>query len=110
MLGRVSSLVRVDSAQQRLTPSLEVECASICFSSVLFWFAGNMSTSAELLGRKKTDRRPDPGKPESPGAASTRIQPRQDEIAGELQIQISLLSSVMHFGIELGHVKPRFYL
>ena len=110
MLGRVSSLVRVDSAQQRLTPSLEVECASICFSSVLLWFAGHMSTSAELLGRKKTDRRPDPGKPELPGAASTRIQPRQDEIAGGLQIQISLLSSVMHFGTGLGHVKPRFYL
>ena len=61
MLGRVSSSVRVDSAQQRLTPSLEAECASICFSSVLFWFAGHMSTSAELLGRKKMDRRPDPG-------------------------------------------------
>ena len=63
MLGRVSSLVRVDSAQQRLTPSLEVECASICFSSVLLWFVGHMSTSTGLLARKKTDRRPDPGKP-----------------------------------------------
>ena len=30
-----------------------------------------MSTSAELLGRKETDRRPDPGKPELPGAASS---------------------------------------
>ena len=29
------------------------------------------------------DRRPDAGKPELPGAASTRIQPRQDEIGGE---------------------------
>ena len=108
MLGRVSSLVRVDSAQQRLTPRLEVECASILFSYVLFWFAWHMSTSAELLGRKKMDRRPDPGKPELPGATSTRIQPRQDEIAGGLQIQRSLLSSVMHFGTGLGHVKPRF--
>ena len=83
---------------------------SIYFSSVLFWFAGHMSTSAELLGRKEMDRRPNPGKPELPGAASTRIQPRQDEIAGGLQIQISLLSSVMHFKTGLGHVKPRFYL
>ena len=82
MLGRVSSFVRVHSAQQRLTPSLEAECASIYFFSVLLWFTGHMSTSTELLGRKETDRRPDPGKPELPGAASTRIQPRQDEVAG----------------------------
>ena len=43
-----------------------------------------MSTSAELLGNREMDRRPDPGKPELPGAASTRIHPRQDEIAADL--------------------------
>ena len=38
------------------------------FFSALLWFAGHMGTFAELLGRKGTDRRPDPGKPELPGA------------------------------------------
>ena len=110
MLGQVSSLVRVDSAQQRLTPSLEVECASICFSSVLFWFAGHMGTSAELLGRKGTDRRPDPGKPELPGGCKYKDPTAARGDCQGLQIQIRLSSSVMHFETELGHVKPRFYL
>ena len=72
------------------------------------WFAGYMDISAELFGRKRTSRRSGPDKPRLPGAADTRVQPRQAKVAGGLQIQISPLSPVVHFRMELGRMKPRF--
>ena len=45
------------------------------------WFAGYMDISAELFGRKRTGRRPDPNKPRLPGATGLRIRPWQAKVA-----------------------------
>ena len=109
MLGQVSFLVRVYSAQQRLSPSLEVECASICFSSVLLWFAGHMSTSAKLLGRKKMDQCPDPGKPELPGLQAQGYNRGKTRLPGAADPDKSfILYHAFHYGLR--YVKPRFPL
>ena len=72
------------------------------------WFAGYMDISAELFVRKITSRRSGSDKPRLPGVADTRVQPRQAKVAGGLQIQISPLSPVVHFRMELGRMKPCF--
>src|SRR3954470_21025728 len=57
MLSRVSSLVRVDSAKQLLTPSLEVESTSFFLFLRFLWFAGFCISWPDRLRTEKRRRR-----------------------------------------------------
>ena len=77
--------------------------------SVLF---GSQATQAFLPSHLRAGSRTDIldlGKP-LPGDADSSIQPRQAKVAGGLHIQISLLSPIMHFHMELGRMKPHLFL
>src|SRR5215216_1499616 len=60
MLGKVSLFDRVDSAQQQLTPSIEVRCVSFRPFQSFLWFAGCTGASAKPFRGRETDRHPRP--------------------------------------------------
>ena len=84
----------------------------MCLSVLSSPFFGSQAAQALLpshLGAGRWVDILDPGKP-LPGAADSSIQPRQAKVAGGLKIQISLLSPIVHFRMELGRMKPRLFL
>ena len=68
-----------------------------------------MSTSAELLGRKEMDRRPDPGKPELPGLQARGSNHGKTRLPGAADPdKSSILYHVFCYGLR--YVKPHFPL
>ena len=107
MLGRVSSSVRVDSAWQRLTPSLELECASLCSSlSSLVRRTHEYSSRTALEEKGRTGVR-------APTSQSCRGLQEQGSIRSKPRLpgaadpdKYSILYHAFRYGLR--YVKPRF--
>src|SRR3954463_13116031 len=81
MLSRVSSLVRVDSAKQSLTPNLEVE--SVSFSRI-FLLARRSSVS--LPGRSRTKKGEGQASTYAPASRSRQGQQVQESSRGKAEL------------------------
>src|SRR3954470_24023334 len=97
MLSRVSSLVRVDSAWQRLTPSLEVECVSCCCSFVSFGLQGLHILAGPLEDEEEKKGGPASGPRQASVAGGCKYKdlPAANQSCRGLQSQISFSSLVM---------------
>ena len=107
MLSRVPSSVRVDSAWRRLTPSLEVECASLCSSlSSLVRRAHKYPCRAILEERKRTGA-PTPANPSCRGLQVQGSIHGKPRLPGAADLDKSfILYHAFRYG--LGYVKPCF--
>src|SRR3954470_4421750 len=111
MLGQVSSLVRVDSAWRRLTPSLEVECASLCRSFVFFGSQDSHISLPDLLRTKKR-RGADQQTPASQycrGLQVQRFTHGKPELPGAA-VSDKFFIPYHAFSYGLRYAKPRFFL
>ena len=107
MLGRVSFLVRVDSAFRWLTPSLEVECASLCSFLPSFGSQGTWALLLSYLEERERTGVPTPANQSCWGLQVQGSNRGKTRLPGAADLDKSfILYNAFRYG--LGYVKPRF--